>query len=157
MSNPRPSLVATAATTDPNYTAQERANIELILALRAAPFAERRRFLHPDVRHHRRGFAFLAELAGLGIAGYTAQSISDRVDTIEDIVAKDDRVWAVWTLHGRHTGPLFGIPATGRQLDVLELGIWRILDNLVAEAWFFGDELTLLRQLGYPVSGWTSG
>jgi predicted ester cyclase len=139
-----PSLVGV---TTPTYTERERANIDLILALRAAPFGERRRFLHPDLRHHWRGFAFLAELTGLGAAGYTAQSISDRVDTIEDIVAKGDRVWAVWTLHGHHTGPLFGIPATGRRLSVLEVGIWRIQDDLVAEAWFFGDEVTLLRQL----------
>lgn len=135
----------------PDYTARERRNIELILALRAAPFAQRRRFLHPQMRHHRKGFAGSAELTGLGAGGYTAESIRDRVDTVEDIVAKDDRVWAVWTIRGTHTGPLFGIPATGRTFEILEAGIWRIEGELVAEAWFFGDDLALLRQLGIPM------
>lgn len=141
-------LVATVSPALPAYTAQERSNIELVLALRAAPIEERRRFQHPRLRHHRRGFAGLSELSGLGADGYSAGSISDRIDTIEDIVAKDDRVWAVWTLRGTHTGPLFGIQATGRTVEVLEAGIWRIEDDLVAESWFFGDELALLRQLG---------
>lgn len=129
------------------YTDRERRNIELILALRAAPHAERRRYTHPRLRHHRRGFAALAQRDD---DGYTADSIGDRVDTIEDIIAKDDRVWAVWTLRGTHTGPLFGIPATGRRVEVLETGLWRIEGDLVVEAWFFADELALIRQLGMP-------
>lgn len=139
----------------PAYTIQEQSNIALILALRAAPFHERRQFMHPSLRHHRRGFAYLASLMDEDNTGYTGQSISDRVDTIEDIVAKDDRVWAVWTLRGHHTGTLFGIPATGRPLEITEIGIWRIEDNLIAEAWFFGDELALLRQLGLRVNAET--
>jgi hypothetical protein len=70
------------------------------------------------------------------------------MDTIEDLIAKDDRVWAVWTMRGTHTGQLFGIPATGQPIEILEAGIWRLVDGLVIEAWFFGDELSLLRQLG---------
>jgi ketosteroid isomerase-like protein len=31
---------------------------------------------------------------------------------------------------------------------MLELGIWRFADGRIAEAWFFADELALLRQLG---------
>jgi hypothetical protein len=31
--------------------------------------------------------------------------------------------------------------------------MWRIEDGLIAEGWFFGDELGLLRQIGmYPTS-----
>jgi hypothetical protein len=78
--------------------------------------------------------------------GYDASTCSDRVDTIEDLIAKDDRVWAVWTMRGTHTGQLFGIPATGQPIEILEAGIWRLVDGLVIEAWFFGDELRLLRQ-----------
>ena len=131
------------------YTAEERANIETVLKLRSAPFSERKNYMHPAMVRHRWGFASLADITGMKDgAGYDARTCSDRVDTIEDLIAKDDRVWAVWTMRGTHTGQLFGIPATGRPIEVLETGIWRLQDGLVVEAWFFGDELRLLRQLG---------
>ena len=132
-----------------SYTAEEQANIETVLRLRSAPFSERKNFMHPAMVRHRWGFASLADITGMKDgAGYDARTCSDRVDTIEDLIAKDDRVWAVWTMRGTHTGQLFGIPATGRPIEVLETGIWRLQDGLVVEAWFFGDELRLLRQLG---------
>lgn len=150
------SLVASALrghATPPQYTTEEQRNLELILTLRSVPFDERRRFMHPRLRYHRAGMAGLAELSGhLDGTGYTADSVSDRIDAIEDIVAKDDRVWAVWTLRGRHTGELFGIPATGRTIEIVEMGIWRIEDGLVIESWFFADEFQLLRQLGFEIT-----
>ena len=131
------------------YTAEEQANIETVLRLRSAPFSQRKNYMHPAMVRHRWGFASLADITGMKDgAGYDARTCSDRVDTIEDLIAKGDRVWAVWTMRGTHTGQLFGIPATGRPIEVLETGIWRLKDGLVAEAWFFGDELRLLRQLG---------
>jgi predicted ester cyclase len=155
MSGPWRSLVGTGLAPDAShagYTAQERANLDVILRLRSVPFAERKRFMHPQMRHHRWGFMSLADISGMKDGtGYDAKSISGRVDTIEDIIAKEDRVWAVWTMRGTHTGQLFGIPATGRDIEVLEAGVWRLVDGLVAEAWFFGDELALLRQLGLSI------
>ena len=131
------------------YTAEEQANIETVLRLRSAPFSQRKNYMHPAMVRHRWGFASLADITGMKDgAGYDARTCSDRVDTIEDLIAKGDRVWAVWTMRGTHTGQLFGIPATGRPIEVLETGIWRLQGGLVAEAWFFGDELRLLRQLG---------
>jgi predicted ester cyclase len=132
-----------------SYTLQEQANIEIVLKLRSAPFSERKNYMHPAMVRHRWGFASLADVTGMkdGV-GYDASTCSDRVDTIEDLIAKDDRVWAVWTMRGTHTGQLFGIPPTGKPIEILEAGIWRLADGLVIEAWFFGDELRLLRQLG---------
>lgn len=138
------------AGTDPRvYTAEEQANIEVIRKLRSVPFGERKNYMHPAMVRHRWGFASLADITGMKDgAGYDSRTVSDRVDTIEDIIAKGDRVWAVWTMRGTHTGQLFGIPATGRPIEILEAGIWRLQDGLVIEAWFFGDEFRLLRQLG---------
>ena len=102
--------------TDPrSYTPREQANIETVLRLRSAPFSERKNYMHPAMVRHRWGFASLADVTGMKDgAGYDASTCSDRMDTIEDLIAKDDRVWAVWTMRGTHTGQLFGIPATGR-------------------------------------------
>jgi predicted ester cyclase len=62
--------------------------------------------------------------------------------------AKNDKVWGIFRVVGTHTGSLYGIPATGRRIDVVEVGLWRVEDGVIAEAWYFGDELGLLRAVG---------
>ena len=61
--------------------------------------------------------------------------------------ACSDCLHATWLIRGTHQGPLYGIAATDRKIEVLEVGQWRITDGLISEAWFFVDELALLRQL----------
>ncbi|QIB47271.1 ester cyclase [Streptomyces aureoverticillatus] len=152
-----PSLVSrTAAGPVPVHTAEERRNLATILALRRATVEGRRAFLAPGCRVHRHGMAHLAARGGFTDgSGYAADSIADRHDHIEDIVAKGDRVWAIWTIRGTHTGPLFGIAPTGKPLNTLELGIWRLTDGKVVEAWFFADEYGLAETLGLGVLGGT--
>ena len=72
----------------------------------------------------------------------------DRVDVIEEIIADENHVGLLFRLQGTHQGNLFGIPATGKKIDVYELGIYRLTDGKVSEAWFMADELGLLLQLG---------
>lgn len=127
----------------PDYTDEERRNIATALRLRTATFEQRKAFHGPGFVVHRRGMAHLSE----GTAGYHPEAIADRHDEILDIVAKGDRVWCVWRIEGTHTGELFGIPATGRRIEVLEMGAWRFADGLVVEAWFFADEFALVAQL----------
>jgi predicted ester cyclase len=97
----------------------------------------------------------MAELQTSPGPGYSGASIPDREDEILDIIAHGDRVWATWLIRGTHQGPLYGIAPTGRKIEVLEAGQWRIRDGLIAEAWFFVDELALLRQLGSWPAGLT--
>jgi len=143
-----PYPAVTAALSDPGLSAQERANIEFVLRFRALPFAERKAYTVPGFKPSRMGMAGMAELLTDGGPGYSAESIPDRTDEILGIIAKGDRVWATWLIHGTHRGTLYGVPATGRPIDVLEVGQWRIENGLIAEAWFFVDELALVRQLG---------
>jgi hypothetical protein len=136
------------ATQPASYTEEEQRNMETVIALRRASFAERKAFHAPDFTVHRRGMAHLAARADAsGGSGYDGGSIPDRSDEIVDIIAKGDRVWCVWRIRGTHRGPLFGVEPTGASLDVLEVGAWRFVDGLVAEAWFFADELALAHQL----------
>jgi hypothetical protein len=131
------------------YTAEEQHNIDTALRLRRATFEGRKSFHGPGFVVHRRGMAHLTD-AG---SGYHSAAIADRVDEIVDIIAKDDRVWCVWKIRGTHTGELFGIPPTGRTIEVLEMGAWRFVDGKVVEAWFFADEYALADQLaGGPAS-----
>ncbi|HZN88487.1 MAG TPA: ester cyclase [Thermoleophilaceae bacterium] len=55
--------------------------------------------------------------------------------TIEDLVAEGDRVVIRWTLRGTNTGPLFGRPPTGQEVELAAVVIFRIADGRLAERW----------------------
>src|SRR4051812_7732894 len=76
------------------------------------------------------------------------KAIPDRVDHIESIVAEGDRVGMRWRVKGTHEGNLFGIPATGRSIDIQSIGVFRVQEGRIADAWFMADEVELLQQLG---------
>jgi predicted ester cyclase len=144
------SLVTTLAGADyqeAESTTEEQRNIDTVRRFRAVSLEERARFLKPGATVNRVGMASLADLSGLGMGGYLKDSLPDREDVIEDIVAKGDRVWAVWSLTATHRGTLYGFPATGNRIDITEMAIWRFEDGLVAEHWYFADDFALLRQM----------
>ena len=68
--------------------------------------------------------------------------------TILDQVAEGDKVVTRKVFHGTHEGDLWGIPATGREVEILVIDIVRIRDGKIAEHWNVVDQLGLMRQLG---------
>lgn len=68
--------------------------------------------------------------------------------TIEDIIAEGDRVVVRNTWRGTHTGPLLGIPPTGKSFTFTGIVIWRIADGRICERWATLDQLGLRQQLG---------
>ena len=74
-------------------------------------------------------------------------SIQDRQNMLIELTAKGDKVWGIFRVVGTHTGSIYGIPATGRNVDVIEVGLWRVENGVIVEAWYFGDELGMLRAL----------
>lgn len=79
---------------------------------------------------------------------YLRTAFPDRVDVIEHVVAEGDTVGLLFRLTATHTGNLFGIPPTGKKVDVYELALLRIVNGQMVEGWFMMDEAELLRQLG---------
>ncbi len=129
-------------------TEQEAANLDVVARYRAAAVSERPPFLAPDFVRHRAGFSHIGELFGLeGQAGMDDQSIADRQNILIDLTCKDDKVWGIFRIVGTHTGTVYGIPATGKPIDVIEVALWRVEGGFIKAAWYFGDELGLLRQL----------
>ena len=109
-------------------------------------------FMTPNYRRHRGGMLHLAaNAAGQGFPGagdYLRGAFPDRVDTGVEIVADGDMVGYLFKLTGTHKGNLFGIEPTGKNIDVYEAGIFKLIDGKISEAWFMADELALLRQIG---------
>ncbi len=79
---------------------------------------------------------------------YLRTAFPDRVDIIEQVVAEGDTVGLLFRLNATHQGNLFGIPPTGRKIDVYEIALLRIVNGQMVEGWFMMDEAELLRQLG---------
>ena len=82
------------------------------------------------------------------VVGMFRSALEGLTLTIQDEVAESDRVVHRWTLRGKHTGPLFGIPPTGKELVFTGITIVRITGGKIVERWASFDELGLLRQLG---------
>ena len=110
------------------------------------------KIMAPDYNRIRGGLVNLAENAeGQNFPApglFLRKALPDRVDVIEDIVADGDRVAMLWRLNATHTGNLFGIPPTGKRIDIYEVGFFRVVNERIVEGWFMCDELGLLIQLG---------
>src|SRR5918997_2332148 len=68
--------------------------------------------------------------------------------TIEDQVAEDDKVGVRRSYEGTHEGELLGVPATGKQVRVGSISIFRLAEGKIVENWEQLDLLTLMQQLG---------
>ena len=84
-------------------------------------------------------FAFLEEWVS-GVPEYT--------DTITQMIAHQDKVAYVSTMTGVQTGPIGGLPATGREFTVVNIIIQRLEDGKVGETWVSWDNVAILSQLG---------
>ena len=76
------------------------------------------------------------------------RAFPDFHNTIEELVAEDDRVVARLAYRGTHRGEIFGVAPTGKTIAYVGAAFFRIAHGQVAEGWVLGDLLTLLRQLG---------
>jgi len=66
----------------------------------------------------------------------------------EDMLAEDDNVAVRFTLRATHRGEFMGIPATGKQIAVPGIIIYRIVNGKIAEHWMQVDSAALTQQLG---------
>ena len=111
-----------------------------------------REVLAPTYKRWRAGFEHIGANArdqGFPPPGsYLRGAFPDRTDTIEAMIAEGDMVGMLFKVRGTHKGNFYGIEPTGRQIDVYELGIFRLANEQITEAWFLGDDAGMLMQLG---------
>jgi steroid delta-isomerase-like uncharacterized protein len=72
----------------------------------------------------------------------------DVTTVIEDIVGVDETVVVRVLWRGTHTGEYGGVPATGRQVEVRVISMWRFRDGKVVDNWTIQDQFSLLQQVG---------
>ena len=81
----------------------------------------------------------------------TLIGMPDYHTTIEDLIAEGDKVVARVTMTGTHTGDFFGIPPTGRRVDLTGIFIVRIAEGKIMEHWGEEDGVKVLTQLGFKI------
>ena len=67
---------------------------------------------------------------------------------LADVVAQNDLVVLRTPFSGTHLGEFFGVPATGRRVEIGSIHICRVVDGLIVEHWGNGDDLGLMQQIG---------
>jgi predicted ester cyclase len=89
-----------------------------------------------------------------GLAGHKAivrlfRSIFPDLDwRIDDLIAEGDKVVARTTMRGTQQADFFGIPPTGRMVEMTGIHVVRIAEGRIVEHWGINDDLGLMRQLG---------
>ena len=84
-------------------------------------------------------------------------AITERKNTIERLFGDGDMVVAMLRVEGKHTGNLYGIPATGKNFDIISIATFKFEDGKIAESWYMADEAALLRQLGTRIPSRVDG
>ncbi|HEY7030871.1 MAG TPA: ester cyclase [Thermomicrobiales bacterium] len=105
--------------------------------------------IHPDFYDHTNPPGMQHGLAGhKAIVRLFRAAFPDSDWAIEDLVAERDRVVARTVFRGTHQGDFFGIPASGKHVEVGGVHVMRIADGKVVEHWGSNDDLGLMRQIG---------
>jgi steroid delta-isomerase-like uncharacterized protein len=112
------------------------------------------RYLAPDVVNHDAPFPGSPDGAeGWRHAGASIRRAApDWRSEEHEFVAEGDLVVERFTARGTHRGELLGVPATGQELVLPGINIFRIAGDRIVERWGCVDMLGLLRPLG-AVSG----
>ena len=77
-----------------------------------------------------------------------ADGLSELDVSVDVVLAEDDLVAVRTTTRGTHTGPLLGIAATGRRLEIDGTDIVRVRDGRIVEHWGLTNTVGALEQVG---------
>ena len=90
----------------------------------------------------------------VGIDGFKAYynnyltGFSEVTFTILDAFGQGDKIVKHWRFQGKHTGDFFGIPPTGKIVDVEGVTLVKMKDGKIAQEQDFLDNLVFYQQLG---------
>ena len=73
---------------------------------------------------------------------------SDVTFTIVDVFGQGDKIVKHWNFKGAHTGEFFGIPASGKKVDIDGVTLVKMKDGKIAQEQDFLDNLSFYQQLG---------
>ncbi|MEU4191587.1 ester cyclase [Kribbella sp. NPDC026611] len=106
-------------------------------------------YLAEDFINHDPPFGAGADREGMRTAGRMFRSgFPDWHSEQHALIAEGDLVVERFTASGTQRAEVMGVPATGKEVSLPGINIFRVRDGLIVERWGRLDELGLLRQLG---------
>jgi steroid delta-isomerase-like uncharacterized protein len=75
-------------------------------------------------------------------------AIPDRKEEIVELIGEGSTVVVQYQIRGTHQGNLYGIPATGKSINVEAVAVFELAAGRIKDGWFMSDEVRLLNQLG---------
>ena len=82
------------------------------------------------------------------VIGMFRAAFPDLHVTLEDVLGEGDKVATRGYFTGTHQGEFNGIPATGKQVKVSYIDLWRLENGKAVENWVQMDMMGLMQQLG---------
>lgn len=152
-------VVDTAAVTDKATIEANKAIVTEFLAVKGTPAyrAKADMVLASNHERTRREFENLFYNADDPVLKEQADpdyvAITDRTSKITRIMGEGDMVAVTYMMNGKHTGNLYGIPASGKDVELEGVAMFRFDSGKIVESWYMLAEAALLRQLnsGLPV------
>ncbi|WP_242681777.1 ester cyclase [Paraburkholderia hospita] len=81
------------------------------------------------------------------IIGMMRSGFPDIQWTLEEVIAEDDKIAARFIMRGTHQAPFFGVPASGRKIQVQAMNFYRYSSGKIVEERGQPDLLALLQQI----------
>jgi predicted ester cyclase len=72
----------------------------------------------------------------------------DMQTTLEQEIVAGELITTVVTVRATHQKPFLGIPASGKAVSFMVIGLDRIVDGKIIEHWALPDFFSLLQQIG---------
>lgn len=117
--------------------------------------ADAAKYLTPDMAWHAGTVGTVAGSANVtGLLTTVVTSIPDLHTDVQDIFGQGDEVVVRLVVSGTQTGPLIGIPATGRHVEWNATDLYRLSDGKIAEEWAAEDFTAILADTGTYKAPW---
>lgn len=146
-------IVETANLTDKATIAANKAVVTELLEVKGTPAyqAKAAAVLASDHERTRREFENLFYNADDPVLKEQADpdyvAITERTNKITRIMGERDLVAATYMMTGKHSGNLYGIPASGKSVELEGVAVFRLNEGKIVESWYMLAEAGLLRQL----------
>ncbi|MFX1466107.1 MAG: ester cyclase [Promethearchaeota archaeon] len=72
--------------------------------------------------------------------------------TIDEVIVEGNRMAQKWTMTGTNTGPINGMPPTGKSVHFSGISIGHFVDKKLVEIWDFYNALDMVQQLGFTLT-----